>query len=204
VRRTLLISLLVAGAAVALVIGSYSALAGAGPVSSVAGAVIGADEPDDVNVVNADDGDGAVAQQDGEGEPEMVGAEQIADAIAEQFGVDPETVLEQHADDVGFGALFHAYTIAEASGGSMAVEDVLAVAETDGFGTMFQDLREEIAALTADGGPRNLGQLVSAAHHENKGGPAAAAVQGGGQGHAFGHGHGQGKPEGVPPGGSGE
>jgi len=204
VRRMLLLSLLVVGAAVALAIGSYSALAGAGPVSSVASAVIGADEPDDVNVVNADDGDGVVAQQDGEGEPEMVGAEVIAEAIGEQFGVDAERVLEQHADDVGFGALFHAYLIAEASGGTLTVEEVLAAAATDGFGTMFQDLRDEIAALTADGGPRNLGQLVSAAHHENKGGAAGAAAQGGGQGHAFGHGHGQGKPEGVLPGGGGE
>lgn len=198
-RRTLILSLLVVGAAVALAMGSYSALAGAGPVSSVAGAVIGGDEPDDGDVLNGDDVGGVVAQPHGEGEPEMVGAKVIAEAIGEEFGVDAETVLEQHADDVGFGALFHAYTIAAASGGTMEVEDVLAAAETDGFGTMFQDLRDEIAALTADGGPRNLGQLVSAAHHEDEDGGAGAGVEGGGQGHAFGHGHGKGKPEGVPP-----
>ena len=122
--RTLLLAMAVLGVATALAIGSYTALAGSNPVGDVAGAVIGADGPDD--------GDDVVAhQEDGEGEPEMVGAEAIAEAIAEQFeGVDAKTVLELHADGNGFGKLYHAYLIAAASGGTMTVEDVLAAAAT--------------------------------------------------------------------------
>ena len=75
-RRTLLLSLLVVGAAVALVIGSYSALAGAGPVTSVAGAVIGADGPGgNAQGVDGDNGDGDInddLDRDADGDVEAV------------------------------------------------------------------------------------------------------------------------------------
>ena len=169
-RRTLLLSLLVVGVAVALAIGSYSALAGSGH---------GADHG--VATGLQDGGEGVVAQQDGEGEPEMVAAKRIAEVLAEQFeGVDAETVLALHADDNGFGKLYKAYLIAEASGGTMTVEEVLAAAETDGFGELFQEMASELSALSAegDGLPKNLGQAISGAKKADKA-AAVAAVNGG-------------------------
>ncbi|GAG38733.1 unnamed protein product, partial [marine sediment metagenome] len=129
-KRTLLLLLLVVGAAVALAVGSYSALAGAGPVTSV---VIGADEPDDGDVVgdiddvdgdevavqDDDDVDGVVAQQDGEGE------QHIAQMIADEFGASQENVLALHEQGVGFGALFKLYALAAVMEG-MTVDDLLA------------------------------------------------------------------------------
>jgi hypothetical protein len=186
--RTLLLSLAVLGVATAVAIGSYTALADkGGPGHGV-----------DHGVANGlqDEGgaDGVEAQDNGEGEPEMVGAEAIAEAIAEQFeGVDAETVLELHADGNGFGKLYHAYLIAAASGGTMTVEDVLAAAATDGFGQMFQELADEVAALSAgeDGVPKNLGGVVSEAKKADAGAAVAAANGGDEDG-------GHGPPDGVP------
>jgi hypothetical protein len=174
----LLLSLLVVGAAVALAIGSYSALAGAGPVTSVASAVIGAGDPDDVDVLDAVDGDDVdgddLDADDGDG-GEAKGAQHIAELIEGAFDAEEGSAWVLHEQGIGFGAIFHAYLIAEASGGTMTVEEVLAAAEAEGFGTMFQDLRDEIAALTADGAPRNLGQLVSASHGPEDAGPPEGA-----------------------------
>ena len=89
-RRTLLLSLLVVGAAVALAVGSYSALAGAGPVTSVAGAVIGADEPDDGDV--AGDADDDVDDVDAEDADDGV----VATAV--EMGEDPATVDGREGD----------------------------------------------------------------------------------------------------------
>jgi hypothetical protein len=180
VRRTLLISLLVAGAAVALVIGSYSALAGAGPVTSVAGAVIGADEPDDVNVVNADDGDGVVAQQDGDG-PEAKGARHIAGLIEGAFDAEEGSAWALHEDEgIGFGALFKLYALAAVMEGT-TVQDLLAAAQTDGddgydfdFGELRKSLTEDQLA-DLESGPKNLGQIVSASHRPEDTGPPEGA-----------------------------
>ncbi len=217
-RRMLLLSLLVVGAAVALAIGSYSALAGAGPVTSVASAVIGADEPDDVDVLDAvetDDVDGDdvdaddVDADDGDG-GEAKGAQHIAELIEGAFDAEEGSAWALHEQGIGFGAIFHAYLIAEASGGTMTVEDVLAAAEAEGFGTMFQDLRDEIAALTADGAPRNLGELVSASHGPEDAGPpegagsdvaddaASAGLEKAGEEFAAHESEGHGPPESVP------
>ncbi len=175
-RRTLLLSLLVVGATVALAVGAVSVMADKG------GPGHGAEHG--VATGLQDDGDGEVTQQDGEGEPEMVGATRIAEAIAEQFeGVEAETVLALHADDNGFGKLYKAYLIAEASGGTatpMTVAEVLAAAETDGFGALFQEMASELSALSAgeDGLPKNLGQAISGAKKADKA-SAVAAVNGG-------------------------
>ena len=52
--RTLLLSLAVLGVAIAVTIGSYSALAGSSPVGDVAGAVIGHDGAADTDVAVSD------------------------------------------------------------------------------------------------------------------------------------------------------
>jgi len=199
VKRTLLLSLLVVGAAVALVIGSYSALAGAGPVTSVAGAVIGAEESDDVDVLDAVetddvDGDDVDGQDDVDGN-DGEGEKAIAQVIADEFEVSPDEVLALREQGIGFGAIFKLYALG-----------VSIPTDADGdyefnFGELRKALSEDQQAVL-ESGPKNLGKLVSAAHHEDNGGGAVA--QGGGQGNAFGHGHGQGKPQGVPPDGDSE
>ena len=173
-RRTLLLSLLVVGAAVALVVGTVSVLADKG------GPGHGADHG--VATGLQDDGEGVAAQQDEEGEPEQVGAKRIAETLAEQFdGVDAETVLAQHADGNGFGKLYKAYLIAEASDGTMTVDDVLAAVETDGFGELFNVMADGVSALAAgeDGMPKNLGQAISGAMKADKATAFAADVDGG-------------------------
>ncbi len=177
-KRTLFLSVLVAGAALALAAGSVLADKGGPEHGAEHGVATGLQE----------DGDGVVAQQDGEGEPEMVGATRIAEVIAEQFGVEAGTVLDQHADDNGFGKLYKAYLIAEASGGTMTVAEVLAAAETDGFGALFKEMASELSALSSgeDGIPKNLGLAKKAAN-----GAAVAAAAGGEE-------DGQGPPEHAP------
>ncbi len=172
-RRTLLLSLLVVGATVALAVGAVSVMADkGGPEHGVEHGVATGLQ---------DDGDGVVTQQNGEGEPEMVGAKRIAETLAEQFdGVDAETVLTLHADDNGFGKLYKAYLIAEASDGTMTVDDVLAAAETDGFGVLFKDMADQVSVLTEgeDGLPKNLGQAISGTKKADTA-SAVAAVNGG-------------------------
>ncbi len=165
-KRTLFLSVLVAGAALALAAGSVLADKGGPEHGAEHGVATGLQE----------DGGGVVAQEGGEGEPEMVGATRIAEVIAEQFGVDAGTVLDQHADDNGFGKLYKAYLIAEACGGTMPVAEVLAAAETDGFGALFKEMASELSALSSgeDGIPKNLGLAKKAAN-----GAAVAAAAGG-------------------------
>ncbi len=185
-RRTLLLSLLVVGATVALAVGAVSVMADkGGPEHGVEHGVATGLQ---------DDGDGVVTQQDGEGEPEMVGATRIAETLAEQFdGVDAETVLAQHADGNGFGKLYKAYLIAEASDGAMTVQQVLDAAETDGFGVLLQDMADQLSALTEgeDGLPKNLGQAISGANKAANG--AAVVVVNGGEDDG-----GQGPPDHAP------
>ena len=175
-KRTLLLSLLVVGAAVALAIGSYSALAGAGPVTSVAGAVVGSGEPDDGVVLDdaddddddvdadddADDGDddGDGAQDDGgdgaegdddDGDDEGdygLGTQAVAQAIADEFGARQEDVLALHEEGIGFGAIFKLYALAAAM--DTSVEELLATIPTDGDGGYEFGFGELRKALTED------------------------------------------------------
>ena len=217
-RRMLLLSLLVVGAAVALAIGSYSALAGGGPVTSVASAVIGADEPDDVNVVNADDVDGVVAQQDGEGDDVNTeddegdigeGAQYIAQVIADEFGASQEDVLALHEQGIGFGEIFKLYALAAVMEGT-TVQDLLAAAQTDGddgydfdFGELRKSLTEDQLA-DLESGPKNLGQIVSASHRPEHAGPpdsdeaASAGLEKTREKFAAHESNGHGPPESVP------
>ncbi len=223
-RRILVLSLLVVGVAVALGIGSYTALAGGGPVTDVADAVIGADEPDDGDGTDTDDADDAdgeddatndvegddVDAQDGDDGGEAEGAERIAGLIAGAFeDVEEDEVLTLHEEEgIGFGALFKLCALAAAM--DTTVAELLTTMDTDGDGEYefgFGELRNSLTGdqpAVLESGPKNLGQLVSAAHHEENGGAGGVTTQGGGQGNAFGRDHGQGKPQGVPPDGGGE
>jgi hypothetical protein len=161
-KRTLFLSVLVAGVALALAAGSYSVLAGSGPVTEVAGVVMGVEDPDD------DDDDGVqvdgdeVELQGGDSE----GAEHVAEVIATTFDADQEGVLALHEEGIGFGAIFKLYLLAAAA--DTSVEELLASIEANGdggfaFGKLFKDLADEVSVLTdgEDGMPKNLGKAVS-------------------------------------------
>jgi len=174
-----LLPLLLSIGAVVVAIGSYSALAGPGPVD-VATSVAGTDDDGDVQALDGEE-DGATGN----------GEEKIATAIADEFGVTPEEVLAQHDEGIGFGALFKLYQLALAQG--MTVEELLATIPTGedgepafGFGQLRKALTEEEQAVLEDG-PKNLGELVSGASKDQSedGEEAAEATQsrGGGRGH---------------------
>ena len=206
--RTLLLSLAVLATAAALAVGSYTALAGSNPVGDVADAVVGAGGSDaddsgtgDVNEVEGDtEGaeDGNVQEEGATG----AGAEQVAQAIADEFGASQEEVLALHEQGIGFGALFKLYALARATG--TTVDDLLASIGSDGyaFGKRFKELTDEQQAVL-ESGPKNLGQLVSASHHPDGDGEAGAdaatqALEKANGKFAANSSHGHGPPAGVP------
>ena len=177
-------------------IGSYSALAGAGPPSPMAGSE------------RTDAGDAAtpaIQQQEGEDVEDAQGAAKIAGAIAGEFGVSKDEVLARHNEGIGFGALFKLYKLAVAQG--ITVDELLTTVPTDADGERDFAFGERRKALTAEqlaayeSGPKNLGRLVSAASRkaappEAQGEPESGAPNNGGAGatgRAPGNGH-------VPPG----
>ena len=177
-KRTLFLSALVAGVALALAAGSYSVLAGTDAVTEVAGVVMGVEDPDDGDAATANnvDGDGVNAQNDNGDNGE--GARRNALAIAETFGggvtaeatgLSQEDVLALHEEGIGFGALYKLYLLAAAN--STSVDALLDTIPTnaDGkyqfaFGKMFKEATTEVSALSAgeDGVPKNLGQAKKA------------------------------------------
>ncbi len=183
-KRTLVLSVLVAGVALALAAGSYSALAGSGPVTGVAGLVMGVEDPDDdddADDVDDDDDDGDEADgnevelQGGDGDGN--GAQKVAQALADEFGGSAEDMLALHDQGIGFGAMFKLYVLAGASG--MSVDDLMATITADGdggyefaFGEMKNALTEEQQAAY-ESGPKNLGQLMKA----SKSGDATAVAK---------------------------
>ena len=178
-QRTLILTVLVVGAAAALVVGSVSVLAGAGPVADVASAVVGADDPDDGDVVDdADDADGADDPDEGENEVGK-GAQDNAQVIADAFGSSQEDVLAMHDEGIGFGAMFKLHALAAAMG--MSVDELLSTIPTDGEGGYEFGFGELRKALTDDqqavyeSGPKNLGQLKKASR-EAGGGVGGDAV----------------------------
>jgi hypothetical protein len=216
--RTLLLALAVLGVATFVAVGSYSALAGSDPVSDVAGAVIGQDAPDgeedDAVADDADDDEGDADDEADEAEDEAdveveeetgEGAENVAQVIADAFGVSQEEVLALHDEGIGFGALFKLYQLSQATG--VSVDDLLASMDADGegyaFGKRFKELTEEQRAVLDDG-PKNLGQLVSASHHadedgESEGADAASqALEKAQEKFASQSSNGHGPPDGVP------
>ena len=177
-KRTLFLSALVAGVALALAAGSYSVLAGTDAVAGVASAVVGSDDPDDGDAFTANDvdGDDVDAQNDNGNNGE--GARRNALAIAETFGggltaeatgVSQEDVLALHEEGIGFGALYKLYLLAAAN--STSVDALLDTIPTnaDGkyqfaFGKLFKESTAEVSALSAgeDGVPKNFGQAKKA------------------------------------------
>ena len=163
-KRTLFLSVLVAGVALALAAGSYSVLAGTDPVTGVAGVVTGVDDPDDDN----DDVDDADDVDDDSDDVDVEGAQNVADVIGSTFDVDQEEVLALHDAGIGFGAIFKLYLLAAAN--STSVDALLDTIPTnaDGkyqfaFGKLFKELTDEVTVFTdgEDGMPKNLGKAVS-------------------------------------------
>lgn len=204
--RTLLLAMAVLSVAIAVAIGSYTALAGSSPVGDVAGAVIGHDGSD------GEDG-GAVAEDTAEGDEANVQAEEetgegaahVAEVIGDAFGASQEEVLALHEQGIGFGALFKLYALSQATG--VSVQDLLASmdADADGgqgyaFGKRFKALTEEQQAVL-ESGPKNLGQLVSASNHPDEDGDGDAASEALGEAQdkfAAKSSEGHGPPDGVP------
>jgi hypothetical protein len=190
-KRTLFLSGLVAVVALVLAAGSYSALAGSGPITDVAGAVMGLEDPD----LDGDDGvqvDGdGVELQGGDGE----GAGHVAEVIGEAFEVDDEDVLALHEAGFGFGAIFKLYLLAAA--GDETAEAILSSGEKGeggfAFGKLFKEFADEVSALTdgEDGLPKNLGKAVSGSKKDGTG----VTVAGTGDGDED---DGQGPPEHAP------
>ncbi len=193
-RRTLLLSLLVAVAAVALAVGSYSALAGSGPFAGVTDAVIGSDGTDGGGDTNGVDG-GDAGGDDVNGEEDVGignGAQKVAQALADEFGGSAEEMLALHDQGIGFGAMFKLYLLAGASG--MSVDDLMATIAADGDGGQEFAFGERKKALTEEqqaayeAGPKNLVQLMKAS---KTGDVTAVAKESNGQGppdHAPAHG----------------
>jgi hypothetical protein len=155
--RIAYISVLAAAVAFSLV-GSYSTLAGPGPiVDFVPG-------PDDS--ARANGGLGGSQSPQARQEDERQNADKVAQAIADEFGVPKEEVLARHNEGIGFGALFKLYKLARAQG--ISLDELLAtipVGENGerefGFGQLRKVLTAEQRALY-ESGPKNLGKLVSA------------------------------------------
>lgn len=177
-KRTLFLSALVVGVALALAAGSYSVLAGTDAVAGVASAVVGSDDPDDGDAFTANDVDGDDVDAQNDNGDNGEGARRNALAIAETFGggvtaeatgVSQEDVLALHEEGIGFGALYKLYLLAAAN--STSVDALLDTIPTnaDGkyqfaFGKMFKEATTEVSALSAgeDGVPKNLGQAKKA------------------------------------------
>ena len=177
-KRTLFLSALVVGVALALAAGSYSVLAGTDAVAGVASAVVGSDDPDDGDAFTANDVDGDDVDAQNDNGDNGEGARRNALAIAETFGggvtaeatgLSQEDVLALHEEGIGFGALYKLYLLAAAN--STSVDALLDTIPTnaDGkyqfaFGKMFKEATTEVSALSAgeDGVPKNLGQAKKA------------------------------------------
>lgn len=166
-------------------VGSYTALAGADSVSVREKTVA---VPHQAN--GGANSRGSVQQQEVQGTEEGNGADKIAQAIADEFGVSKDEVLARHNEGIGFGALFKLYNLARAKG--IGVDELLASIPTDdkgerafSFGQLRKGLTEEqLAAYEA--GPKNLGKLVSGVSKKqgkpntatNGGGPEEAGASG--------------------------
>ena len=163
-KRTLILSVLVAGVALALAAGSYAALAGTDPVTKVAGVVTGVDDPDDdpdADDVDDDDGD------DGDGDDgDVEGAQNVADVIGSTFDdASQGDVLALHDAGFGFGAIFKLYLLA-AAGDETAAAILSSGEKGEGgfaFGKLFKELTDEVTVFTdgGDGMPKNLGKAGS-------------------------------------------
>jgi hypothetical protein len=115
--------------------------------------------------------DVALQADEGASAEDPAGALKVATAIAGEFEVSPDEVMAFHDEGIGFGALFKLYNIARARG--MSVQELLATLEKEdgeyafGFGNLKKSLTDEELA-TLEEGPKNLGELVSAASKKSE------------------------------------
>ena len=158
-KRTLFLSVLVAGAALALAAGSVLADKGGPEHGTEHGVATGLQEEGG--------GDGVEAQDNGD---DSEGAGHIAEVIATSFDADEGAVLTLHEAGFGFGGIFKLYLLAAAGD-----ETALAILESgekgDGgfaFGKLFKELTDEVSVLTdgEDGLPTNLGKAVSGSNKD--------------------------------------
>ena len=161
-KRTLILSMLVAGVALALAAGSYTALAGTDPLTDVAGVVMGQEHPDDDDDADEDDADddGVAVELHGDG-----GAGNVALVIGEAFGASDEDVLALREAGIGFGAIFKLYLLA-AAGDETAAAILSSGEKGEGgfaFGKLFKELSDGVSVQSAgeDGMPTSLGKAVS-------------------------------------------
>ena len=154
-KRTLFLSVLVAGAALALAAGSVLADKGGPEHGTEHGVATGLQEEGG--------GDGVEAQDNGD---DSEGAGHVAEVIATSFDADESDVMTLHEEGIGFGAIFKLYLLAAAA--DISVEELLATIEENGdggfaFGKLFKELTDEVSVLTdgEDGLPKNLGKAVS-------------------------------------------
>ncbi len=155
--RTVLLSLIVVGTAVAVAVGAVTTLADKG------GPGHGVDHGVATGLQDDPGGDAVEAEGNDNGD-DGGGAEAVAQAIADTFGVSQEDVLALHDSGVGFGAIFKLFLLAEA--GETTVQALVSDAEADGgfaFGKRFKELTGEVTGFTAgeDGMAGNLGQALS-------------------------------------------
>ena len=175
---------------VAVIAAASSALAGGGNAlihSSVAGLQRANDD---------EDAQPSAQEQEVEKEAEEgKGADKVAQAIADEFGVSKEEVLARHEQGIGFGALFKLFKLARAEG--ISVDALLAKIPTDedghhefGFGKLRKELTaEQLSSFKS--GPKNLGQLVSAKNKHDEGEAKGAGESGESEKSGSGH---------IPPG----
>ena len=159
-KRTLLLSVLVAGAALALAAGSVLADKGGPEHGTEHGVATGLQEEGG--------GDGVEAQDNGD---DSEGAGHIAEVIATSFDADESDVMTLHEEGIGYGAIFKLYLLAAAA--DTSVEELLATIEANGdggfaFGKLFKELTDEVSVLTdgEDGLPKNLGKAVSGSNKD--------------------------------------
>ena len=184
-KRTLFLTVFVAVVALALAAGSYTALAGADPVTEVVGVVTGQEHSDDDDVdADEDEEDGDdVSVRAGEHGDDAEGSQNVAGIIGSTFdGASQADVLALHEAGFGFGAIFKLYLLAAA--GDETAAAILSTGEKGeggfAFGKLFKELSDGVSVLSAaeDGMPTNLGVAVSGLKKDDKVVTAAADSDG--------------------------
>jgi len=178
-----------AAAVATIAVGSYSALAGPGPIVDFVPPSGGSSQADQ-------DLSGPPSRQAQEGQDSQGGGNRVAQAIADEFGVTKEEVLARHNEGIGFGALFKLYKLARAQG--ITFDELLTTIPVNEngerefrFGQLRKALTEDQRALY-ESGPKNLGKLVSGASKKQHA-PKVEADESAEAGPSRGNGH-------VPPG----
>ncbi len=123
------------------------------------------DGSDDSSAAVEEPGEGDVSVlPQGDGQPDVLGQEAIAQVIADAFTMEGEEILFEDVlalreEGIGFGALFQLYALAAAM--DISVEEVLALRQEGmGFGELRNDLDADQLEIL-ESLPKNLGRIVS-------------------------------------------